>query len=122
VRLRPGYALVALGVFAVEVLIALHVHDAIVRPLVGDALAVVLVYLGLRAVTPLGVRAAALWALGIAFAIEAVQGLRLLERLGVPSSGVLGIVLGSTFDPRDLAAYTAGAVAVVVVEAVRARR
>lgn len=122
VRLHLGYAVLAVVVLAIEVLIARHAHDAIVRPLVGDALAVVLVYAALRAVTRLGVRAAALLALGVAFAVEAAQGLRLLERLGIPPRGVLGVVVGSTFDPRDLLAYAAGALGVLVVEVVLARR
>ena len=41
-------------VLMLEVVIALFVHDRIIRPYLGDSLAVVLVYLGGRAVTPLG--------------------------------------------------------------------
>jgi hypothetical protein len=41
---RPSYALAALAVFAIEVIIALFVHDGLVRPFVGDSLAIVLVY------------------------------------------------------------------------------
>ena len=51
--MRWGYALAALVLFAVEVVIALFVRDAFVRPYLGDVLAVMLVYAVLRAVTPL---------------------------------------------------------------------
>ena len=67
---RPGYAVAATVVFLIEVAIALWVHDDLIRPHGGDALAVVLVYLGLRAITPVGPKAGAAIALAIAFAIS----------------------------------------------------
>ena len=39
---RIVYALIALGLLAVEVLIALFVHDNFIRPYVGDVLVTVL--------------------------------------------------------------------------------
>ena len=69
---RSHYALAALAVFALEVVIALFVNDAFVRPFVGDALAVILVYLGLRAATPLRPRVALGAALGVALGAEAL--------------------------------------------------
>jgi hypothetical protein len=45
---RPAYALAALIIFAIEVCIALFVHDGFIRPYVGDVLAVALVYAALR--------------------------------------------------------------------------
>ena len=53
---RPAYAFATLIIFLIEVLIALYVRDAFVRPFGGDILAVILVYTGLRAVTPSPVR------------------------------------------------------------------
>jgi hypothetical protein len=119
---RWRYAVAAIALFAIELLIALYAHDRIVRPLVGDALAVVFVYCVFRAITRLGVGAATGTALAVAFAIEGLQGLRLVERLGIDPRGVLGIVLGSTFDWRDLGAYTLGAIAVLAVERIRRQR
>ncbi|MCW3838276.1 DUF2809 domain-containing protein [Sphingomonas canadensis] len=117
--LRPGYALAAAAIFAVEVLIALFVRDRFVRPYLGDVLAVVLVYAGLRAITPLRVVPAALAALGVAFAVELGQLAGLVHLLGLGSSPVARTVLGTGFDPADLLAYTAGAGIVVVAEHLR---
>ena len=102
---RPVYALATLIVLVVEVLIALYMHDAVIRPYGGD----VLVYLGLRAVTPMGVRSAALLALSIAFAIEFGQLFHVLDRVGLGHNRLLRIVLGGVFDVKDLACYVAGA-------------
>ena len=106
---RPLYALATLLVFVIEVLIALYMHDALIRPYGGDILAVILVYLGLRAVTPMGVRGAVLLALLIAFVIEFGQLFHVLDHLGLGHNRLLRIVLGGVFDVKDLACYVVGA-------------
>lgn len=113
---RPAYALATLVVFVIEVLVALYMHDAVVRPYGGDILAVVLVYLALRAVTPMGVNRAVLLALVVAFAIEFGQLFHVLDRLGLGHSRLLRVVLGGVFDVKDLACYVTGAAAAWAVE------
>jgi len=108
-RFRPVYAVATAAIFVIEGLIAIYMRDAFVRPYGGDILAVVLVYLGLRAVTPLGVRDAALLALAIAFAIEFGQLFHVLDRLGLSDNRLLRVVLGGVFDVKDLACYVGGA-------------
>lgn len=120
--MKLGYLAAAIVLFAIEVLIALFVRDDFVRPYVGDVLAVALVYAGLRAVTPLGVNAALAVTLAIAFAIEVAQALGLLAALGLADHAVARVVLGGTFDWADLAAYTAGAAIIALIERVRETR
>jgi hypothetical protein len=113
---RSHYALAALAVFALEAFIALFVDDAFIRPFVGDSLAVVLVYLALRAATPLRPRVALGAALGVAVLVELGQLLRLGELLGLGGSGLARVVLGSSFDPLDLLCYAAGAACVALLD------
>ncbi|TFI57445.1 DUF2809 domain-containing protein [Sphingomonas parva] len=119
---RGRYALLALAVFALEAAIALFVRDRLVRPLVGDALAVVLVYLALRAATRLRPAAAIALALVTAFVIEAGQLLGLIDLLGLSDNTVARVVLGAQFDPLDLTAYCLGAAGIAAAEAVAAKR
>jgi hypothetical protein len=116
---RPGYAAAALAVLLIEVAIALWVHDRWIRPHGGDVLAVVLVYLGLRAVTPLRPGPAAAWAFAIACLVEIAQWAGLAGRLGLRADSVAGTVLGTMFDWGDILAYGAGAIAVLLVEHLR---
>ena len=102
--------------FLLEVAIALFVHDRFVRPYLGDSLAVVLVYCGIRTITRLGVGAATGLALAIAFAVELGQAMNYVDRLGLGHVRWARIVLGTGFDVHDLLAYTAGAAAIVLVE------
>ena len=119
---HKGYAALAAIALVTEIGIALFVDDRIVRPFGGDALAVVLVYLGLRAITRAGVAAALVSALGVAVAVEFGQLFGLVHVLGLDGSAVARTVLGTGFDVRDFAAYAVGAVAVGVGEAARRRR
>ena len=121
-RFRLPYTLVALVVFVIEILIALYVHDAVIRPYIGDSLAVILVYLTLRTVTPMSVLQALAGALMFAFAIEFGQMFHLIDRLGLRGNRVAGFILGGYFDVKDLVAYIAGVVAVAVVETNRKQR
>lgn len=115
-KARLVYAGVALGLFVVEVLIALYVRDTFIRPYVGDVLAVALVYAVLRAATPLSRIGAAAFALGIAAAIEIAQALNMLAALGLSGNALARTVLGGSFDWLDLAAYAAGAVISLAID------
>jgi hypothetical protein len=116
---KLGYLIVAAVLFAIEVVIALYVRDDVIRPYVGDVLAITLVYAALRAFTPLSVFRALVLTLVIAVAIEVAQALNLLAALGLSGSVVARTVLGGVFDWADLAAYSAGAMLVVAIERAR---
>ncbi len=121
-RLHRGYALATITLLIVEILIALFVRDRIVRPYVGDTLAVILVYTGLRAVTRLSVPAATLAAFAVAVVIEFGQYFRILYMVGLGDNRLARTVLGSGFDPHDFIAYAAGALLALLVDYARASR
>lgn len=120
--LHPGYALATLIIFIIEVLIALYVRDAFIRPFGGDILAVILVYCGIRAITTMKVLPATILALGIAFLVEIAQALDLITRIGLADNDLARIVLGTSFAWGDIAAYVAGAVIILLVEQLRSAR
>lgn len=118
---RKGYALAAAILLVIEILIALFVRDRFIRPYLGDALAVALVYCALRATLDWRPVPAAALALAIAVTIEVGQYFQVLSLIGLAGSRVATTVLGSGFDPRDFLAYAAGAIGVLVIEAMRAQ-
>jgi hypothetical protein len=119
VTFRPAYAVVAVILFAVEVFIALSLHDGFVRPYVGDVLAVMLVYCALRAVTPLRTIAAITTTLVFAFAVELAQLFNLLDFLALRGNAAAETVLGGSFDLFDLVAYAIGALIIVAAESIQ---
>lgn len=120
--LRPPYAFAAIIVFCIEVFIALYVRDDFVRPHLGDALVIVLIYLAIRAVTPVRVVPAVALTLGIAVVVEFSQLFQLVRRLGLEDNSFARVVLGTGFDPKDFIAYASGGMAVLAVEALRRQR
>lgn len=99
-----------------EVAIALFVRDRFVRPYLGDVLAVLLVYCGLRAVLPLRVLPAAALAFAIGALIEFGQGVNLLDLLGMRDNEMIAVILGGSFEWLDFVAYAAGALIALMVE------
>jgi hypothetical protein len=114
--MRPFYAIAALIVFAVEVAIAAFVHDGFVRPYVGDALVIGLIYLALRAVTPLKVVPAVAITVGFAFIVECAQAFNLIGALGLSHNKLARVILGNSFDLGDFAAYAVGGAGVLIIE------
>ena len=49
---RIGYAIATVILLLTEVLIALYVHDAFVRPYIGDVLVVIVIYTFIRIFVP----------------------------------------------------------------------
>ena len=118
-RVRWGYAGLAAAVLVVEIGIALFVRDRVVRPYGGDVLAVIGVYLAVRAVTGWRVDSCVTLALGVALLIELGQLGGLTARLGLADGSAAAVALGRGFDPLDLLAYMLGGLVVLAVERMR---
>lgn len=94
------------AVLGIEILIALFVHDEFIRPYFGDVLAVVCVYFFARILLPEKPRYLSLFVTAFAFLVELVQLTPLSDVLPSP----LSVIVGGTFDFKDLACYLVGGV------------
>ena len=110
VRLHRGYAVIAATIFVIEVCIALFVRDSFVRPVLGDVLAVMLVYCAVLAVVDLRPAGAALFAFAVGVGVELLQYGNVLQLLGLEHNPVARVVLGTTFSWGDIVAYAVGAI------------
>ena len=110
---RWGYLLAFFTILAVEICIGLFVRDDFVRPYVGDMLVTVLLCCLAKVACPGSRPAAPVFV--FAAAVEGFQWLELTEKLGLEGT-VLGVILGSTFDWKDLLCYGAGCLAFAVAE------
>ena len=123
---RLFYALSFVVIFLIEIFIGMYVRDAFIRPYMGDALVVILIYCFVRIFIPQGVRQLPFYVFAFACFIEVLQYFRLVDVLGI-TNRVARIVLGSTFDFKDIASYAAGCLFILIAErwwnrkAVRAR-
>lgn len=106
---RIKYAAIFIILLCIEVIIALFVHDNIIRPYVGDMLVVILIYFALRIIIPRGFNLLPLWVFLFAAFIEVLQYFNFVKIIGLGDSAFFRILLGSTFDIKDILCYGVGA-------------
>lgn len=94
--------------FIALVVIALYVRDSFIRPTFGDVLVVVWLYYLLASILSMPVKWLASLVVLIAFVVEFGQLLQVATWLGIEPSSLLAIILGATFDWKDLFAYCVG--------------
>ena len=114
-KLSIRYLAAFILVLLAEILIALFVHDRIVRPYIGDVLVMVLMYTFIKIFLRREHRLLPVYLFVFAALVEVLQYFRLAELLGVENT-VLSIIFGSTFDTRDILCYLAGSVLLLLWE------
>ena len=119
VKRRIGYLLAFFVVLVIELYIGLFVRDQFIRPYVGDMLVTVLLCCLCRTLFPR--ISPALPVFLFAALVEGVQALDLVEKLGLEGT-VFAIVVGATFDWKDILCYGVGCVAFAVAEHLIKRR
>ncbi len=102
--------------FITEVLIALYVHDDIVRPYIGDLLVVILIYCFVKSFFNFPVFLTAMSVLLFSFLIEFLQYCNIIEKLGLQHLKLAKTVLGNSFAWIDIAAYIGGIAIVLLLE------
>lgn len=120
---RIKYAAACIILLIVEVLIALFVHDNFVRPYLGDVLVVIVLYTAIRVIIPVKYALLPLYLFIFAAGVEVLQYFKLVQVLGLQNNSFFRIILGSTFDWKDIVCYGVGCVILGVYEwRVRDRR
>ena len=110
---RIPYLIAFLVLLILEICIGTFVRDAFIRPYVGDVLVTVLLCCLCRIIVPH--RFPWLPAAVLAFA-TAVECMQLID-IPALNETILGIILGSTFDPADLLCYFLGCLLFSSIEA-----
>jgi Protein of unknown function (DUF2809) len=100
--------------FAMVVMIALFFRDDWIRPLLGDVLIVMVIAYWIHAFVAVSMPKIAIGTLVFAYTVELLQFLNLIDRLGWRDSQLAHLTIGSTFDWRDLIAYTLGIALVLI--------
>ncbi len=118
-KTRTQYIILTIILLLTEILIALFVHDTIIRPHIGDVLVVILIYCFVRCFIPKGVKLLSLYVFIFAVCVEVMQYFKIIDILGLRDNKLARIVIGSTFDWGDIAAYAAGCIIIYVLAWVR---
>ena len=120
-RVRAIYILAALATIAIGLVV--HIYGASLGPsardILGDALWASMIAWGVGALAPhakLALRSAAAYAVCAAVEVSQLYHTAALDAIRATRAGQL--VLGSGFDPRDLAAYALGVLSAMFLESV----
>ena len=105
---RVIYLIATIILLAIEVLIALYVHDNFVRPYVGDMLVVLVVYAFVRIFIPEKVKLLPLFVFIFAVSVEILQWFHVVDILGLTDSRFFSILIGGVFDVKDILCYGVG--------------
>jgi len=107
---RLIYLLIFCGLLVTEIVIALFVNDAFVRPYVGDMLVTLLLCCLCRVILPDKVRLLPVYVFVFAAYVEIGQYFDLVALLGLTDNKIISIALGRTFSWMDLVCYAVGCV------------
>ncbi|MBE9209191.1 DUF2809 domain-containing protein [Nostoc sp. LEGE 06077] len=114
--LNKKYFYFTVILFSIEVFIAIFVNESFIRPFIGDVLVVILIYCFVK--TFLKIHSSIVISAVLAFSctIEILQYFNFVKILGLQKYKIMAIALGSTFDGKDIIAYTIGAITVLLWE------
>ena len=115
-KINYKYATTFIILLIVEIYIGLFVHDNIIRPFVGDALVVVLIYFFIRSFISKHIRFLPVYIFLFACLIEVGQYFNLVSLLHMESLKGAKIIIGSTFDLNDIFCYFIGTILIFAYE------
>lgn len=118
---RLSYFLIFCSLMAVEICIALFVHDSLIRPYVGDMLVTLLLCCLVRVFIPNRVHLLPLYVFLFAACVEIGQYFDVVALLGLENNRIISIALGRTFSWLDLGCYAVGCAAASWVDMIICR-
>jgi len=116
VRPRLIYAAVFLLLLITEVIIALFVRDAFLRPYGGDILVTVLLCTLVRILFPKGIKLLPLYVFIFSVLVEFAQHINIVKLLGLSDIAFFRIIVGTSFSWIDIICYGAGCILFFVFE------
>ena len=121
IKLNIKYLCVFIAVFIIEAIIAVFIHDNFIRPYLGDVLVVVLIYCFIKAFVRNETKLLPLYIFIFAVLVEVGQYFNLVTLLGLSEYKLARIIIGSTFDMKDIACYLVGCVGLFLYEMIKRR-
>ena len=113
-KINIKYFIAFIVLFIIEVVIALFINDKIIRPYIGDILIIVLMYTFIKSFIKKEIRFLPIYLFVFAAFIEIIQYINILGLIGLENNKVLKIIIGSTFDIKDILCYLIGSIILVI--------
>lgn len=114
-KLNYKYLIAFIIILIIEIFIAVFINDTIIRPFVGDILVVVLLYVFFRIFIKKYAKYLPIYIFMFACLIEIGQYFNLLSILHLENFKLAQIIIGSTFDIKDIICYFIGTVLIIFI-------
>ena len=115
-KLNYRNLIIFLLLFSIEVTIALYIKHGFLRVVFGDFLVVIMLYYFITSFIQTKSIYIAIVVLIIAYAVEFLQFIEILNIINYKKNDLLNIILGTTFSFKDIIAYTLGIATVYLIE------
>lgn len=113
---KKVYAIVALILLVIEVLIERYAHDDFIRPYIGDFFVVILIYSIMMSLSNFKVFTVAKATLLFSYLIEIAQYFEAVSVLGLEDYKWARIVIGTSFSWWDMLMYSLGFLFILFAE------
>jgi Protein of unknown function (DUF2809) len=120
-RINKKYIISFLILFIIEALIALFVHDNFIRPYIGDILVIILMYTFIRGVIDKKIKILPIYLFLFASFVEVMQYFKVIELLNLENNKVASIIMGTSFDIKDILCYFIGSMILIIYENISLR-
>lgn len=115
-KLNKTYLALTLAFLTIEILIVVYLKTGFIRHTFGDYLCVILLYCFIKSFISGRHFKIAVIVLAIAFTVEFLQLTSYLQLFNLHNNSLAKLILGSTFQFLDLAAYTLGIITIIILE------
>ena len=119
IRLDKKYLCAFIVAFIIEAIIAVFIHDNFIRPYVGDIMVVVLIYCFIKTFVRNEIKLLPLYIFIFALFVEVGQYYNLAALLGLSEYRIARVIIGATFDIKDIACYMVGCVGLFLFEMIK---
>jgi len=120
-RINKKYMISFFILFIIEALIALFVHDNFIRPYIGDILVIILMYTFIRGVIDKKIKILPIYLFLFALFVEVMQYFKVIELLNLENNKVASIIMGTSFDIKDILCYFIGSMILIIYENISLR-
>lgn len=103
----------------IEIFIAMFINDSIIRPFVGDILIVILIYTFLKIFINKNIKYLSVYIFLFACLVEVSQYFNLASILHLQQFKIARIILGSTFDIKDIICYAIGTIIIMILNHIK---
>lgn len=114
-KINIQYIFSFLILLATEILIALFVHDKFIRPYIGDVLVIILLYCFIRSFFR-KIRFLPYYLFLFGVIVEILQYFKIVYLLNLQNNKILSIIIGSSFDIKDILCYLAAMIILIIWE------